>query len=123
MEYQTMTYSVNIMGKAFILPPRTIDVDAKIEEMSRLDGDYRNGNLTRLEVLTKMHTFVESLAPGSLPPLEKIDTNELTAACVDIIQVYDAALRKARIRARADGVQEIIQKAIRQPTRTIYQKP
>ncbi len=108
MDYTPLTYSVSVMGRDYDLPPRTIAVDAKIEDMSRLDGQYRAGKLTRLEVLTRMYNFAREFAQGALPPLEEVDVNELNAACVSIIDAYTVDLRKEK---RAAELRDLVGKA------------
>lgn len=108
MDYQPLKYSVPIMGKDYDLPPRTIDVDAKIEEIGSLDRLYRTGKLTRMEVLTRMHSFTQDMAPGALPPLEKVDVNELTAACVNIVEAYTVDLRREKMEMKMANVLETV---------------
>lgn len=103
-----MSYKVTILGKNYDLPPRTLSVDEGIEEMSKLDTRYTTGEITRREVVEKMHAFVESLIPGALPTVEEVDTNELLKACLDIIAAYDAPARKARSEAQLAGVKDLM---------------
>ncbi len=112
MDYQPMTYSVSIMGKTYVLPPRTIDIDSRIEEVGGLDRRYKLGKLSRLEALEKMHEFTEALTPGALPPLEEVDVNELTAACVNIVEAYTVDIRKERLEAKADELKDTLKKAV-----------
>lgn len=112
MDYTPLTYSVSVMGRDYDLPPRTIAVDAKIEDMSRLDGQYWAGKLTRLEVLTRMYNFAREFAPGALPPLEEVDVNELNAACVNIVEAYTVDIRKERLEAKADELKDALKKAV-----------
>ena len=103
-----MSYKVTINGKSYELPPRTLAVDDKIEELSGLDKRYNSGEITRLEAVAKMHEFSESLAPGAFPVMEEADTNELLKACLDIITVYDAPARKAKADAAINEVKDIL---------------
>lgn len=91
-----MNYKVTILGKSYDLPARTLAVDEQIEAIGALDDEYKAKRMTRREVVEKMHAFVESFAPGAFPSLEEADTNELTAACTDIISAYAAPARKAK---------------------------
>lgn len=103
-----MSYKVTILGKNYDLPPRTLSVDEGIEEMSKLDTRYTTGEITRREACEKMHAFVESLAPGALPAVEEVDTNDLLKACLDIIAAYDAPARKARSEAQLAEVKDLM---------------
>lgn len=103
-----MSYKVTILGKNYDLPPRTLSVDEGIEEMSGLDKRYESGEITRSEAVAKMHAFVESLAPGALPAVEEVDTNDLLKGCLDIIAAYDAPARKARSEARLAEVKDLM---------------
>lgn len=95
-----MNYKVSILGKNYDLPARTLAVDEKIEAVAKIDQEYRNGEITRREAVQRLHMFVDDLAPGSLPDVEDVDTNDLMRACEDIITAYDAPARKARIEAK-----------------------
>ena len=103
-----MSYKVTILGKNYDLPPRTLSVGEDIEEMSNLDARYTSGEITWREEVEKMHAFVESLAPGALPAVEEVDTNDLLKACMDIIAAYDAPARKARSEARLAEVKDLM---------------
>lgn len=95
-----MSYKVTILGKSYDLPARTLSVDESIEAMSKLDSQYKSGEITRREAVEQMHNFVESVAPGSIPAVEEVDTNDLLKACLNIIAAYDAPARKARSEAQ-----------------------
>lgn len=56
----------------------------------------------------RLHMFVLDLAPGSLPSVEEVDTNELMKACEDIIAAYDAPARKARMEAKLAEAREAL---------------
>ena len=103
-----MSYKVTILGKSYDLPSRTLSVDEGIEEMSKLDTCYTTGEITRREACEKMHAFVESLAPGALPAVEEVDTNDLLKACLDIIAAYNAPARKARSEAQLAEVKDLM---------------
>lgn len=103
-----MSYKVTINGKSYELPPRTLTVDDKIEELSNLDKRYNSGEITRRDAVAKMHEFAESLAPGAFPVFEETDTNELLKACLDIIAAYDAPARKAKADATINEVKDIL---------------
>lgn len=102
-----MNYKVNILGKPYVLPARTLAVDEQIEEVGSLDAEYKAKRMTRREVVERMHAFVEGFAPGSFPSLEEADTNELTAACTDIIAAY-APARKAHNDAQMVELREVL---------------
>ena len=103
-----MNYKVTILGKSYDLPARTLAVDEQIEAVGALDEEYKAKRMTRREVVEKMHAFVESFAPGAFPPVEETDTNELTAACTDIIAAYAAPARKAKNEAQMAEVREVL---------------
>lgn len=103
-----MTYKVTILGKSYDLPARTLAVDEQIEAIGVLDREYMAKRMTRREVVEKMHSFVEGFAPGVFPSLEEADTNELTAACTDIISAYSAPTRKAKNDAQMVELREIL---------------
>ena len=103
-----MSYKVTIFGKSHDLPPRTLSVDDGIEAMSKLDNQYKSGEITRRDAVVQMHNFVESLLPGVLPSVEEVDTNELLKACLEIISAYDAPARKARNEAKLAEVREVL---------------
>lgn len=91
-----MNYKVTILGKSYDLPARTLAVDEQIEAIGALDDEYKAKRMTRREVVEKMHTFVEGFAPGALPPVDEVDTNDLFVYCANIIETYDAPARKDR---------------------------
>lgn len=103
-----MSYKVTILGKSYELPPRTLAVEDQIETMSSLDKRYSAGELTRREVVEKMHDFVEQLVPGVLPPVEEVDTNDLLKISTDIILAYDAPARKIKNDAMLKEVKDIV---------------
>lgn len=103
-----MEYKVKMFGKSYDLPARTLAVDEQMEIMRDLDEEYRDRKISRGEAVEKMHTFVETLLPGVLPPLEEVDTNELTNACADICAAYAAPVRKARTAAQLEELREIL---------------
>lgn len=92
-----MEYKVKIFGATHKLPDRTLEVDEQIEVMRNLDNEYQAREITRREVVEKMHAFVEHLIPGVVPPIEKVDINELTNACMDICKAYEEPVRKAQM--------------------------
>lgn len=103
-----MTYKVNIQGKSYDLPARTLAVDEQIEAVGELDREYTAKRMTRREVVEKMHSFVEGFAPGAFPSLEEADTNELTATCTDIISAYASPARKSKNDAQMVELREIL---------------
>lgn len=103
-----MEYKVRIFGKLCELPARTLAVDERIEAIGALDAEYQAGRLCRREVVEQMHCFVESAAPGVLPPVDAVDVNELTAVCTDIITAYTAPERKARNDAQTAELREML---------------
>lgn len=103
-----MTYKVTIQGKSYDLPARTLAVDEQIEAVGELDREYTAKRMTRREVVEKMHSFVEGFAPGAFPSLEEADTNELTAACTDIISAYASPARKSKNDAQMVELREIL---------------
>ena len=105
-----MSYKVNILGKTYDLPPRTLAVDDQIAGLVETDRAYQAGELTRREALEQLHAFVLGLAPGSLPPVEEVDTNELMRVCMDIVNAYDAPARKARAEAKLAETRDILNK-------------
>lgn len=103
-----MNYKVTIQGKTYELPARTLSVDDKIESVAKIDQEYRSGEITRREAVQRLHMFVLDLAPGSLPGVEEVDTNELMKVCEDIIAAYDAPARKARMEAKLAEAREAL---------------
>lgn len=103
-----MSYKVTIMGKSYDMPARTLTVDDGIEAMSKLDGQYKAGEITRRDAVRDMHMFVDGLLPGVLPPVDEVDTNDLLKACLDIIAAYDAPARKARSEAQLAEVKDLL---------------
>ena len=83
-------------------------MDDKIEAVAKIDQEYRSGEITRREAVQRLHMFVLDLAPGSLPGVEEVDTNELMKACEDIIAAYDAPARKARMEAKLAEAREAL---------------
>lgn len=103
-----MNYKVTILSKPYDLPARTLAVDEQIEAIGALDDEYKAKRITRREVVEKMHDFVEGFAPGAFPSLEAADTNELTAACTDIISAYAAPARKAKNDTQMAELREVL---------------
>lgn len=64
--------------------------------MAKIDQEYRNGEITRREAVQRLHMFVDDLAPGSLPDVEDVDTNDLMRACEVIITAYDTSGAKGQ---------------------------
>lgn len=52
-----MNYKVNILGKSYDLPARTLAVDEQIEEVGSLDAEYKAKRMTRREVVERMHAW------------------------------------------------------------------
>ena len=105
-----MSYKVNVLGKSYDLPARTLTVDDKIAGLVEIDRAYQMGELSRREAVEQLHAFVVDLAPGSLPAVEEVDTNDLMRVCMDIINAYDAPARKARAEARLAETRDILNK-------------
>lgn len=103
-----MSYKVTILGKNYDLPARTLTVDDGIEAMSKLDDQYKSGEITRSDAVVQMHNFVESLLPGVLPAVDEADTNDILKACLDIIMAYDAPARKAKSEAQLAEVKDLL---------------
>lgn len=106
-----MSYKVTIMGKSYDLPARTLTVDDGIEAMSKLDGQYKAGEITRRDAVVQMHNFVESLVPGVLPSVDEVDTNDLLKCCLDIISAYDAPARKAKNEAQIADIKDLLNRS------------
>lgn len=92
-----MDYKVKIFGETHKLPDRTLEVDEQIEAMRSLEEEYQDRVITRREAVQKMHDFVERLIPGVVPPIDKVDTNELTNACSEICAAYEEPVRRAQM--------------------------
>lgn len=105
-----MAYKVKINGREHILPARTLAVDEQIEEIGALDRKYKAGEMTRREVVERIHAFVDVLAPGAVPALEECDTNDLTKTAMDIISTYDAPRLKNNVEVRMSQVREVLNK-------------
>lgn len=105
-----MNYELNIAGKTYKLPIRTIYVDEQIEKISNLEKEYFSGEKTRIEVVKKMYEFVNEFIPDFLPEFEEVDTNELTEYCVDIINTYILPERKARNEKKLQEVRELLKR-------------
>jgi len=103
-----MEYKVTINKKTYALPARTLDVDEQIEAVGNLDEQYRAKELTRREVVEKLHEFVSTFAPDSLPGVEEVDTNELLKAAMDIIGVYNAPMFKTKADAQMAQVKDVL---------------
>lgn len=103
-----MSYNVTIFGNNYELPARTIYVDEQIEEIGKLEEKYSSGVMTRRDVVEKMHGFIESLAPGSVPPIDEADTNDLLKTCIDIIKVYDEPARKVKLEAQLVEIRDLL---------------
>ena len=103
-----MNYKVNILGNSYDLPARTLAVDEQIEAVGSLDAEYKAKRMTRREVVERMHAFVEGFVPGAFPSLEEADTNELTAACTDIISAYSATAQKSKNDAQMVELREVL---------------
>lgn len=102
-----MSYTVTILNKKYDLPPRTLSVDDSIETVVQANKQYEADEITRRGAAQQIHNFVESLAPGALPAMEDVDTNDLFKACLDIISAYDAPARKMRIEAQLADIAEL----------------
>lgn len=103
-----MEYKAKIFGETRELPARTLAVDEQIEIMRDLDGEYQARKITRREAVEKMHAFVEYLIPGIVPPIDEVDTNELTNACADICAAYAEPVRKAKSDAQMDELRKML---------------
>lgn len=103
-----ITYKIKINGKEYTLPARTLAVDEKIEEISGLDTKYKSGELTRRGVVEALHAFVDGLAPGCVPPLEEVDTNELLKVSMDIIAAYDGPAQRAKVESQMSSARELL---------------
>lgn len=103
-----MDYKVKVFGKSCDLPARTLAVDEQMEAIRDLETDYRLRKLSRRECVEKMYALAEALLPEVLPPLEDVDTNELTNACADICAAYAAPVRKARTAAQMEELRETL---------------
>ena len=115
-----MNYKVSILGKNYDLPARTLAVDEKIEAVAKIDQEYRSGEITRRGAVQRLHMVVDELAPGSLPDVEEVDTNDLMRACEDIITAYDAPARKARIEAKMAEAREALNRPELQKLLALY---
>ncbi len=104
------SYKVTINGKSYELPAKTLAIDEAIEKVGNLSGKYDSGELTRREVVQAQHDFVESMAPGALPGVYEVDTNELLRACVDIINVYNAPALEAQVEANAARIRKLMER-------------
>ena len=103
-----MTYKAIVFGKTCELPARTLAVDELIQQVSELDGQYQSGALSRREAVQTMYRFVDAMAPGVLPDVDAVDTNELMKANMDIILAYEAPARKAAVEAQTAKARELL---------------
>lgn len=104
------SYRVAINGKNYDLPPRTLNVDEHIEEITKKAEQYEKGEIPRIEMVQVQHDFVSWLTPESIPAIDDVDTNELLRICVDIINVYNAPALEAKADAEASKIRRILEK-------------
>lgn len=103
-----IAYKIKVNDKEYTLPARTLAVDERIEEISGLDAKYKAGELTRRGVVEALHAFVDGLAPGCVPPLEEVDTNELLKVSMDIIAAYDGPAQRAKVESHMSSARELL---------------
>lgn len=89
-----------IMGYRYELKPKTLAVQAMVEEMESLGRAYSAKKLTYEEVLAKQFAFLAA-ACGENPfanlALDEVDVDEVAIACIAVINGYEQRVKKARI--------------------------
>lgn len=88
-----MVYTIIVNSKSYDLPPKTVDVMEKIDEVLKVDSI---AGLSVKQKFEKLHNFIKNLVGeenaeemfGS-SNLSEVDLSELTIAVRKVIQSYD----------------------------------
>lgn len=92
-----MDYTVNINGKTYELPPKTLEMDERLEKISHLQARRRSGEISVREMVEAEYSFVIDCTGVELPPLPEVDTGELEIAVMRIADSYRAPAFQERI--------------------------
>lgn len=92
-----MDYTVNINGKTYELPPKTLEMDERLEKISHLQARRRSGEISVREMVEAEYSFVIDCTGVELPPLLEVDTGELEIAVMRISDSYRAPAFQERI--------------------------
>lgn len=90
------SYRVTINNKTYELPPCTLSIEERIEEMSRIDKRYNAGEITVRDVRQMQFDFLSECVPGAFDDIETADMNDLLNATLSVITVYTAPAVKAK---------------------------
>lgn len=103
-----MTYSVNVNGKRYELPARTLEIDSKIEELQKSSAAYQDGEITRREIVQRQFDFLAICTPGAFEDVETADTNEILSATVAVIETYNAPAIKVQADATLSQIRPVL---------------
>lgn len=102
------SYRVTINNKTYELPPCTLSIEERIEEMSRIDKRYNAGEITVRDVRQMQFDFLSACVPGAFEDIEAADMNDLLAAMLSVISVYTAPAIKAKNEAVISQIKPVM---------------
>ena len=102
------SYRVTINNKVYELPPCTLSIEERIEEMSRIDKRYNAGEITVRDVRQMQFDFLSTCVPGAFEDIETADMNDLLAATLSVISVYTAPAIKAKNEAMLSQIKPVM---------------
>lgn len=102
-----MEYKVTIGGKEYILPTRTVEMDARIDGIEHLRQRIIRGDITRREGLAEEYAFVSDYIPEPLPPFEEIDIGDLECSALEIVSAYLRPDIEAQVNTLTSSIREV----------------
>lgn len=96
-----------ILGTKYRLKPKTLAVQAMVEEMANLGRDYGAGKLKYEEVLTKQFAFLAATCgvnPFADQALDEVDVDEVAISCIAVINGYENRVKQARLEGMLSGI-------------------
>lgn len=107
---QTTIATAEIGGKVYKLSPKTIAISRAEDDLATLEKRVRSGDVTYEAAIAEQISFIKAATgenPFSSIQIDEVDVDDVTIACISIIEGYRAKLKKARMAGAQDMIGQI----------------
>lgn len=105
-----MEYHVELNGKTYNLPARTLEMDDRITMIRGLDRRVKSGEITRREARQEQYSFVTDCTGEPLLPLEQVDVGDLEISVVEIVNAYQRPAAQAKIEKSLESLRDLTER-------------
>ena len=112
MERTIATAFIN--GKSYKLVPKTLKVQGEINALASLSNKVERGEADYTQLLSSQLAFIKSVADCHIfdnIPMEEIDIDDVTIACIEIMNGYNGKVKKAKTTSLINSIGTFVPKA------------